>query len=64
MSLFFFLLCGIHSPGFGFVGLHVFPGIGAYCMSKHATTALANILRYELSQWRVTVHDIQPGFFR
>jgi NAD(P)-dependent dehydrogenase (short-subunit alcohol dehydrogenase family) len=33
-------------------------------MSKHATRALADILRCELSQWGVSVHDIQPGFFR
>jgi NAD(P)-dependent dehydrogenase (short-subunit alcohol dehydrogenase family) len=33
-------------------------------MSKHATTALANALRFELSQWGISVHDIQPGFFR
>lgn len=33
-------------------------------MSKHATTALANVLRYELSQWGISVHDIQPGLFR
>jgi hypothetical protein len=40
------------------------PGIGVYCMSKHAATALANVLRFELKQWGITVHDIQPGFFR
>ena len=33
-------------------------------MSKHAATALANVLRFELKQWGITVHDIQPGFFR
>jgi NAD(P)-dependent dehydrogenase (short-subunit alcohol dehydrogenase family) len=33
-------------------------------MTKHAATALADILRYELQQWGITVHDIQPGFFR
>jgi NAD(P)-dependent dehydrogenase (short-subunit alcohol dehydrogenase family) len=33
-------------------------------MTKHAATALANVLRFELQQWGVTVHDVQPGFFR
>jgi len=33
-------------------------------MSKHAAIALANVLRFELKQWGITVHDIQPGFFR
>ena len=33
-------------------------------MSKYAATALANVLRFELKQWGITVHDIQPGFFR
>ena len=40
------------------------PGLGVYCMSKYAATALANVLRFELKQWGITVHDIQPGFFR
>nr|AGM32830.1 Rossmann-fold NAD(P)(+)-binding protein [Coptotermes formosanus] len=40
------------------------PGMGAYCMTKHAATALADVLRCELRQWGITVHDIQPGFFR
>jgi NAD(P)-dependent dehydrogenase (short-subunit alcohol dehydrogenase family) len=33
-------------------------------MSKHAATALAEVLRFELQQWGITVHDIQAGFFR
>ncbi|PNF35912.1 Short-chain dehydrogenase/reductase family 9C member 7 [Cryptotermes secundus] len=45
-------------------GLHIIASVGVYCMSKHATTALANVLRYELSQWGISVHDIQPGLFR
>jgi hypothetical protein len=41
-----------------------FPGLGVYCMTKHAATALATVLRFELKHWGITVHDIQPGFFR
>jgi len=33
-------------------------------MSKHAATALANVLRFELKQWGITLHDFQPGPFR
>jgi NAD(P)-dependent dehydrogenase (short-subunit alcohol dehydrogenase family) len=40
------------------------PGVGLYCITKHAATALANVLRFELKQWGITVHDVQPGFFR
>jgi NADP-dependent 3-hydroxy acid dehydrogenase YdfG len=49
---------------FWFLGVYTLPTIGVYCMSKHATRALADILRCELSQWGVSVHDIQPGLFR
>ena len=47
-----------------YLGRLTFPGIGLYCMTKHAAVALANIFRFELKQWGITVHDIQPGFFR
>jgi NAD(P)-dependent dehydrogenase (short-subunit alcohol dehydrogenase family) len=33
-------------------------------MSKHAAVALADVLRFELKKWGITVHDIQPTFFR
>jgi NAD(P)-dependent dehydrogenase (short-subunit alcohol dehydrogenase family) len=46
------------------LGRLIFPGIGVYCMSKHAATALANVLRFELKQWGITLHDFQPGPFR
>jgi NADP-dependent 3-hydroxy acid dehydrogenase YdfG len=47
-----------------YLGRLVLPGMGPYCMTKHAVTALANVLRFELKQWGITVHDIQPAFFR
>jgi NAD(P)-dependent dehydrogenase (short-subunit alcohol dehydrogenase family) len=40
------------------------PFCGLYSMTKHAATALADVLRMELKQWGITVHDLQPGFFR
>jgi len=33
-------------------------------MSKHAATALAEVLRFDLQQLGITVHDIQQGYFR
>ena len=47
-----------------YLGRLTFPSNGLYCMSKHAAVALANVLRFELKQWGITVHDIQPGGFR
>ena len=47
-----------------YLGRLSFPGTGLYCMTKHAVFALANVLRFELKQWGITVHDIQPGAFR
>lgn len=40
------------------------PVCGLYSMTKHAATALADVLRMELKYWGITVHDLQPGFFR
>ncbi|XP_018006346.2 short-chain dehydrogenase/reductase family 9C member 7 [Hyalella azteca] len=40
------------------------PGFIAYCMSKHAVVALSDGLRCELRPWNISVHSIEPGFYR
>ncbi|XP_069689241.1 short-chain dehydrogenase/reductase family 9C member 7-like [Periplaneta americana] len=39
-------------------------GLSAYCMSKYAAVALADTLRRELMRCSVSVHTIQPWFYR
>jgi len=39
------------------------PGCGAYCASKFAAEAYADICRLELKLFGVSVHILEPGFF-
>lgn len=53
-------------------GLLSYPGLTAYCMSKHANAALADVLRAELRKWNISgryatktfVHDTHPFTFQ
>jgi short-subunit dehydrogenase len=44
------------------VGRVSFPGMGAYCASKHAVEALSDSLRMELARFGISVSLIEPGF--
>ncbi|CAI5456040.1 unnamed protein product [Caenorhabditis angaria] len=39
------------------------PTVGPYCVSKHAVEAYADVIRHELSDFGVSVHMLEPGFF-
>lgn len=41
-----------------------FPGGAAYCISKFSVQAFLDALRCEMRRFGVTVHIIEPGFFR
>ena len=41
-----------------------FPGGAAYCISKFGVQAFSDALRCEMRRFGVTVHIIEPGFFR
>lgn len=41
-----------------------FPGGAAYCISKFGVQAFSDALRCEMLRFGVTVHIIEPGFFR
>ena len=40
------------------------PFLAAYAMSKAAVISLADGLRRELRTWGVTVHTIEPSFYK
>lgn len=42
-------------------GLVAMPGLGPYCMSKHAIEAMADVLRLELKPFGIHVSLIEPG---
>jgi len=42
-------------------GLLAMPGLGPYCMSKHALESMADVLRLELGPWGIHVALIEPG---
>jgi len=42
-------------------GLLAMPGLGPYCMSKHALESMADVLRLELAPWGIHVALIEPG---
>jgi len=44
-------------------GLHGYPGLSAYCSSKHAIEGLSEVLRLELEKFSVDVITVQPGDF-
>lgn len=39
----------------------ILPTMGPYCMSKYAVEAFADVLRLELSPWKIPVSVLQPG---
>ncbi|CAB3399448.1 unnamed protein product [Caenorhabditis bovis] len=39
------------------------PTVGPYCVSKHAVEAYADVIRHELTDFGVSVHLLEPGFF-
>ncbi|XP_055346888.1 17-beta-hydroxysteroid dehydrogenase type 6-like [Paramacrobiotus metropolitanus] len=45
-------------------GLLSYPGLTAYCMSKHAIAALADGLRKEFSKWNISVTTIESAGYR
>ena len=36
----------------------------SYCMSKYAVEAFSDALRQEMKDWKVSVHIIEPDFFK
>ena len=46
------------------LGLISMPNLASYCMSKFALRSFSDSLRRELKPWRVSVHVIEPGFFK
>ncbi|CAJ0574474.1 unnamed protein product, partial [Mesorhabditis spiculigera] len=40
------------------------PGIGPYTVSKHGVSAYSDCIRQELRIWGISVHVIEPGFFK
>jgi short-subunit dehydrogenase len=49
---------------FSLTGRVAIPFLAAYAMSKAATISLADGLRRELRTWAVTVHTIEPSFYK
>ncbi len=49
---------------FSLIGRIAIPFLAAYAMSKAAAISLADGLRRELSTWAVTVHTIEPTFYK
>lgn len=47
-----------------FLGRVVLPGMTPYSMSKFAAIALSDGLRREMKKWGVTVHSIEPSFYK
>jgi len=45
-------------------GRMAFNGMGPYCMSKYAAEAYCDVVRRELYRWGVTVHIVEPGYFK
>lgn len=45
-------------------GRVVLPGMTPYSMSKFAAIALSDGLRREMKKWGVTVHSIEPSFYK
>ncbi|XP_013387723.1 retinol dehydrogenase 7 [Lingula anatina] len=41
-----------------------FAGIAPYCVSKYAVEAFSDSARRQLKLWGVSVHIVEPGFFR
>jgi NAD(P)-dependent dehydrogenase (short-subunit alcohol dehydrogenase family) len=41
-----------------------FPSAGPYCVSKYACEGYMDVLRTELRAFGVSVHILEPGFFR
>lgn len=46
------------------LGRVVVPGAAAYCISKFGVQAFSDALRNEMRPFGVTVHIIEPGFFK
>ena len=44
-------------------GLYGYPGLSAYCASKHAVEGASAVLREELRKFNVKVVTVQPGDF-
>ncbi|CAJ0957754.1 unnamed protein product, partial [Mesorhabditis belari] len=40
------------------------PGIGPYTIAKHGVSAYSDVIRQELRPWGITVHVLEPGFFK
>jgi short-subunit dehydrogenase len=49
---------------FSLTGRIAIPFLAAYAMSKAAAISLADGLRRELRTWAVTVHTIEPAFYK
>ena len=44
-------------------GLYGYPGLSAYCATKHAIEAVSSVLRHELVKFDISVVTVQPGDF-
>ena len=44
-------------------GVYGYPGLSAYCATKHAVEGFSQVLRLELAKFGVDVVTIQPGDF-
>ncbi|CAB4068298.1 E1.1.1.30 [Lepeophtheirus salmonis] len=44
-------------------GLYGYPGLSAYCATKHAIEGMSTVIREELAKFNVNVITIQPGDF-
>ncbi|XP_069689227.1 retinol dehydrogenase 16-like isoform X2 [Periplaneta americana] len=45
-------------------GYNTLPNMVSYCMSKHAAVSLSSGLRQELMKWSISVHTIEPWYYR